>query len=124
MSSAALVGRLSALLMLAVMSATSHAQVLVGPATEERFPPLTVPDGFRATLFACDPLIEYPSVIALGPDVGSLFVAHDYMTGLGVETHDIFVSCIYAYVSVHILSSSPITVVPQQCSISKPKLSM
>ena len=29
-----------------------------GPATEKRFPPLQVPPGFRATLFACDPLIE------------------------------------------------------------------
>jgi putative heme-binding domain-containing protein len=56
-----------------------------GPETEKRFPPLAVPDGFHATLFACDPLIEYPSVIALGPRTGSLFVAHDYMTGLGVE---------------------------------------
>ena len=35
-----------------------------GPGTEKRFPPLKVPAGFRATLFACDPLIEYPSVIA------------------------------------------------------------
>lgn len=57
----------------------------VGPATETRFPPLVVPAGFEATLFACDPLVEYPSVIALGPRPGSLFVAHDYMTGLGVE---------------------------------------
>ena len=36
-----------------------------GPATEKRFPPLRVPEGFRATLFASDPLIEYPSAIAL-----------------------------------------------------------
>ncbi|MBP87974.1 MAG: hypothetical protein CMJ64_14825 [Planctomycetaceae bacterium] len=57
----------------------------VGPTTESRFPPLTIPDGFKATLFACDPLIEYPSVIALGPRVSTLFVAHDYVTGLGVE---------------------------------------
>ncbi len=35
-----------------------------GPQTEKRFPPLRVPAGFKATLFACDPLIEYPSVIA------------------------------------------------------------
>jgi putative membrane-bound dehydrogenase-like protein len=54
-----------------------------GPATEKRFPPLTVPPGFKATLFACDPLIEYPSAIAVGPRPGSLFVAADYMTGLG-----------------------------------------
>jgi putative membrane-bound dehydrogenase-like protein len=56
-----------------------------GPATEKRFPPLKVPPGFKATLFACDPLIEYPSVIAIGPKPGSLFVAIDYMTGLGTE---------------------------------------
>jgi putative heme-binding domain-containing protein len=59
--------------------------VLVGPQTEERFPPLVVPEGFRATLFACDPLVEYPSVIALGPRPDTLFVAHDYVTGLGEE---------------------------------------
>jgi putative membrane-bound dehydrogenase-like protein len=44
-----------------------------------------LPPGFQATLFACDPLIEYPSAIALGPKPGTLFVAHDYMTGLGTE---------------------------------------
>jgi putative heme-binding domain-containing protein len=57
----------------------------IGPATEERFPPLKVPRGFKATLFACDPLIEYPSVIAAGPRPGAVFVAIDYMTGLGTE---------------------------------------
>src|SRR6059036_2618985 len=56
-----------------------------GPETEKRFPPLQVPPGFKATLFACDPLIEYPSVIALGPRPGTVFVAADYMTGLGTE---------------------------------------
>src|SRR5947207_1955352 len=56
-----------------------------GPATEKRFPPLKVPPGFKATLFACDPLIEYPSVLALGPRPGTIFLAHDYMTGLGTE---------------------------------------
>src|SRR5262245_63850053 len=56
-----------------------------GPATERRFPPLQVPPGFKATLFACDPLIEYPSVIAAGPRAGAVFVAIDYMTGLGTE---------------------------------------
>jgi putative membrane-bound dehydrogenase-like protein len=56
-----------------------------GPATEKRFPPLQVPPGFKATLFACDPLVEYPSVIAQGPRARSVFVAHDYVTGLGVE---------------------------------------
>lgn len=56
-----------------------------GPETEQRFPPLVVPAGFKATLFACDPLIEYPSVIAAGPRPGAVFVAIDYMTGLGTE---------------------------------------
>src|SRR5947209_3035559 len=56
-----------------------------GPQTEKRFPPLKVPAGFKATLFACDPLIEYPSVIAAGPRPGALFVAVDYMTGLGTD---------------------------------------
>src|SRR5262249_39548201 len=58
---------------------------VTGPQTEKRFPPLKVPPGFKATLFACDPLIEYPSAIALGPRPGSLFVAADFMTGLGTE---------------------------------------
>ena len=56
-----------------------------GPDTEQRFPPLKLPAGFKATLFACDPLIEYPSAVALGPAPGSIFVAVDYMTGLGTE---------------------------------------
>ena len=58
-----------------------------GPQTERRFPPLVVPAGFQATLFACDPLIEYPSAIAVGPKdkPSSVFVAIDYMTGLGTE---------------------------------------
>ena len=56
-----------------------------GPATEKRFPPLKVPPGFKATLFACDPLIEYPSVISIGPKPGSIFVAIDFMTGLGTD---------------------------------------
>ena len=56
-----------------------------GPATEKRFPPLKVPSGFKATLFACDPFIEYPSVIAIGPKPGTLFIAVDYMTGLGTD---------------------------------------
>lgn len=58
---------------------------LTGPQTEKRFPVLKLPAGFRATLFACDPFIEYPSVIAAGPNANSLFVAIDYMTGLGEE---------------------------------------
>jgi len=56
-----------------------------GPETEKRFPPLRVPAGFKATLFACDPFVEYPSAIAQGPRPGTLFVAADYMTGLGTE---------------------------------------
>jgi putative membrane-bound dehydrogenase-like protein len=56
-----------------------------GPKTERRFPPLVVPRGFKPTLFACDPLVEYPSVIALGPRPASVFVAHDYLTGLGTQ---------------------------------------
>src|SRR5262249_15860711 len=54
-----------------------------GPQTEKRFPPLRVPAGFKATLFASDPLIAYPAAIAAGPRPGSLFVAVDYLTGLG-----------------------------------------
>ena len=56
-----------------------------GPESEKLFPPLKVPPGFKATLFACDPLVEYPSVIAAGPRAGAIFVAIDYVTGLGVE---------------------------------------
>jgi glucose/arabinose dehydrogenase len=63
----------------------SSAPEATGPGTEQRFPPLVVPEGFQATLFACDPLVEYPSVIALGPRAGTLFVAYDYMTGLGID---------------------------------------
>jgi putative membrane-bound dehydrogenase-like protein len=72
-------------LALILPSPSAPARADVGPATEKRFPPLVLPDGFKATLFASDPLVEYPSVIALGPRQGTLFVAHDYMTGLGVE---------------------------------------
>jgi putative membrane-bound dehydrogenase-like protein len=68
-----------------VVQAVAAAAPATGPATEKRFPPLRVPAGFKATLFACDPLIEYPSVIARGPRPGSLFVAVDYMTGLGTD---------------------------------------
>src|SRR5438045_7874849 len=64
---------------------TGTGQAPNGPAAEKRFPPLRLPPGFKATLFACDPMIEYPSVIALGPKTGSLFVAVDYMTGLGPD---------------------------------------
>ena len=70
---------------LTILSAHSAERPPTGPETEKRFPPLQVPEGFQATLFACDPFIEYPSVIALGPHLGSVFLAHDYMTGLGTE---------------------------------------
>jgi putative membrane-bound dehydrogenase-like protein len=57
----------------------------VGAAAAARFPPLQVPPGFQATLFACDPLIEYTSSIALGPRPNTVFVAQDYLTGYGTE---------------------------------------
>src|SRR5437016_850379 len=80
------VGRLAIVGALLIAAAVlADDQSLTGPATEKRFPPLKVPSGFRATLFACDPLIEYPSVIALGPRPGTLFMAADYLTGLGTE---------------------------------------
>ena len=56
-----------------------------GSKAEKRFPPLKVPPGFTATLFACDPLVEYPSAIAAGPRAGAIFVAIDYLSGLGAE---------------------------------------
>src|SRR5262249_22489269 len=73
------------LVLLGVLSRSEGQPPATGPQSEKRFPPLQVPAGFQATLFACDPLIEYPSVIAVGPRSGSLFVAIDYMTGLGTE---------------------------------------
>ena len=54
-----------------------------GPATEKRFPPLKVPPGFKANLYACDPLIAYPSVISIGPKSSQLFTAIDYLAGQG-----------------------------------------
>jgi putative membrane-bound dehydrogenase-like protein len=71
--------------MLFAASPVDDKTARTGPATEKRFPLLKVPPGFKATLFACDPLIEYPSVIAAGPRTGAVFVAVDYMTGLGTE---------------------------------------
>jgi len=56
-----------------------------GPASEKRFPPLKLAPGFRASLFACDPMVAYPSAIAAGPRAGSIFVAVDYVSGLGAE---------------------------------------
>jgi putative membrane-bound dehydrogenase-like protein len=57
----------------------------VGPGSEKRFPPLKVPPGFKATLFACDPMVEYPSAVAAGPRAGAVFVAADFVSGLGAE---------------------------------------
>src|SRR5437867_9724732 len=73
------------LILVAFLACFAPAQELMrtGPETEKRFPPLKVPPQFKATLFAGDPLIEYPSVLALGPRSNSIFLAHDYMTGLG-----------------------------------------
>src|SRR5262245_58165464 len=73
------------LVLFAALARSGAEPAATGPQTEKRFPPLRVPDGFKATLFACDPLIEYPSVIAAGPRQGTLFVAVDFMTGLGTE---------------------------------------
>jgi putative membrane-bound dehydrogenase-like protein len=72
-------------LVLTSFAAAADLPPRTGPETEKRFPPLKVPPGFKATLFACDPLVEYPSVLAAGPHPGALFVAADYMTGLGLE---------------------------------------
>src|SRR5260370_29260000 len=58
---------------------------LAGPPSEKRFPPLKLPPGFKATLFACDPMVEYPSAIAAGPRDGTVFVAADFVSGLGVK---------------------------------------
>src|SRR5262245_13309189 len=68
-----------------VATAAGQQKPSTGPETEKRFPPLKVPPGFKVTLFACDPFIEYPSVIAAGQKANNLFVAVDYMTGLGEE---------------------------------------
>jgi glucose/arabinose dehydrogenase len=72
-------------LWLSLIAVAAAAPPATGPETENRFPPLKVPAGFKATLFACDPLIEYPSAIALGPRLNSLFVVADFMTGLGTD---------------------------------------
>ena len=75
---------------LACWAAAAQDLVGTGPETEKRFPPLQVPPQFKVTLFACDPLIEYPSVLSLGPRLNSIFLAYDYMTGLGeqIVRHD------------------------------------
>jgi putative membrane-bound dehydrogenase-like protein len=56
-----------------------------GPESEKWFPPLSLPPGFAATLFARDPMVEYPSAVAAGPRAGAIFVAIDYVSGLGAE---------------------------------------
>src|SRR5258708_1549904 len=53
-----------ALTLLGVLLLPAGEPPRTGPQTENRFPPLKMPTGFKATLFACDPFIEYPSVIA------------------------------------------------------------
>ena len=60
--------RAMTLIFIASLACLAAAQepVHTGPETEFRFPPIKVPSQFKATLFACDPLIEYPSVLALG----------------------------------------------------------
>jgi putative membrane-bound dehydrogenase-like protein len=73
------------LVFVAVFAGGAGEDPRTGPRTEQRFPPLKLPPGFRATLFACDPFIEYPSVIAAGPNANALFVGIDYLTGLGEE---------------------------------------
>ncbi|HKB01709.1 MAG TPA: HEAT repeat domain-containing protein, partial [Gemmataceae bacterium] len=76
---------LGPLVLVGAFAGRGDERPLTGPETEKRFPPLKLPAGFKTTLFACDPFIEYPSVIAAGPTANSLFVAIDYMTGLGEE---------------------------------------
>jgi len=73
------------LLVLSTLAPAADGVPPTGPETEKRFPPLQVPPGFKATLFACDPLVEYPSVLAASPRPGAIFVTADYMTGLGYE---------------------------------------
>src|SRR4051794_22787701 len=70
----------------AALASAGEAPPRTGPETESRFPPLRVPPGFRATLFACAPLIESPSAIAAGPRPGSVFVAIDHLSGLRPST--------------------------------------
>jgi hypothetical protein len=43
-----------------LISFAGEGSPTTGAETEKRFPPLRVPEKFQATLFACDPLIEYP----------------------------------------------------------------
>src|SRR5262249_46030076 len=63
-----------------LLLATSSAR-----CAEVQFPPLKVAPGFKATLFAVNPMIEYPSVIAAGPREGSVLVAVDNMYGVRAE---------------------------------------
>jgi len=57
---------LSLALLLGCLCLAAQKPPRTGPATERRLPALKVPPGFRATLFACDPLIEYPSATRAG----------------------------------------------------------
>src|SRR5262249_35848856 len=80
--------RLAPLLVLLLLSGAATAgddPPRTGPETEKRFPPLMVPPGVKATRFARERLGEYPSAIAAGPRAGAVFVAVDYVSGLGRE---------------------------------------
>jgi putative membrane-bound dehydrogenase-like protein len=64
---------------------TAAEEPETGPETEKRFPALQAAEGFSARLFACDPLVAFPSCMARGPKPGTLYVAHDYVKGMGTS---------------------------------------
>ena len=62
------------LLIVTLLFAAPQEAAKTGPGTEKRFPPLKVPPGFQATLFASDPLGPH----AIAPlDVLFVFAAED-----------------------------------------------
>ncbi len=63
------------------VGAAADAQTSKGLESEARCPPLKLPEGFKATRFAYNPLVESPSVIVAGPSSGAVFVAIDYLSG-------------------------------------------
>jgi putative membrane-bound dehydrogenase-like protein len=69
----------------AACSAMGSEPPRTGPETEKRFPRLKIPPSLKVTLFASDPVIAYPSAVALGPRARSILVAVDYLSGLGEE---------------------------------------
>ena len=71
------------LVVLIVRCAVAADPPPTGPETEKRFPPLVVPAGFKATLFACDPLIEYPSGDRGGAEGGDRLRGHRLHDGPG-----------------------------------------